>query len=96
VREIWVLRPIRYFSILRNEVNNIASHITAKSWQKQGGGRPGYPPGYGGRRGPPLFRRVQQHAPGRPGDLRHYRPDSPASPGPHQCPALFSLCLVVE
>lgn len=38
VREIWLLRPIRYFSILRNEVNNIASHITAKSWQKQGGG----------------------------------------------------------
>jgi len=38
VREIWVLKPIRYFSILRNEVNNIASHITAKGWQKQGGG----------------------------------------------------------
>ena len=38
VCEIWVLRPIRYFSILRNEVNNIASHLTAKSWQEKGGG----------------------------------------------------------
>lgn len=38
VREIWVLKPIRFFSILRNEVNNIASHITAKGWQKEGGG----------------------------------------------------------
>jgi CRISPR-associated protein Cas5d len=38
VREIWVLRPIRFFSILRNEVNNIASPAAAKSWQKQGGG----------------------------------------------------------
>lgn len=38
VREIWVLKPIRYFSVLRNEVNNIASHISARSWQRQGGG----------------------------------------------------------
>ena len=38
VREIWVLKAIRFFSILRNEVNNIASHITAKGWQKEGGG----------------------------------------------------------
>jgi len=38
VREIQVLRPIRYFSLLRNEVNNIASHRTAQTWQKDGGG----------------------------------------------------------
>lgn len=32
VREIWVLKPIRYFSILRNEVNEPASHRSARSW----------------------------------------------------------------
>lgn len=37
VEEIWVLKPIRYFSILRNEVNSRASADTAKRWQKQDG-----------------------------------------------------------
>ena len=32
VREIWGLKPIRYFSILRNEVNEPASHRAARSW----------------------------------------------------------------
>lgn len=38
VTEIWVLEPIRYFSILRNEVNTKASDRSAKGWQKNGGG----------------------------------------------------------
>ncbi len=38
VREIWVLRPIRHFSILRNELNSKMSHRSAASWQKEGGG----------------------------------------------------------
>ncbi len=38
VEEIWVLKPIRYFSILRNEVNSRASPDVAKRWQKQDGG----------------------------------------------------------
>lgn len=38
VEEIWVLSPIRFFSILRNEVKNRASERTAARWQKQGGG----------------------------------------------------------
>ena len=38
VREIWVLKPIRFFSILRNEVNNIASHIYRQGLAKRGGG----------------------------------------------------------
>ena len=38
VREIWVLRPIRYFSVLRNEVNSRASARRAQEWQTQGGG----------------------------------------------------------
>lgn len=38
VREIWVLKPIRYFSILRNETNKRASDRAATSWQKDGGG----------------------------------------------------------
>lgn len=38
VREIQVLQPIRYFSILRNEVNNIASHHSADGWRNTGGG----------------------------------------------------------
>lgn len=32
VREIWVLEPIRFFSILRNEVNSRASVQAARSW----------------------------------------------------------------
>jgi CRISPR-associated protein Cas5d len=38
IEEIWVLRPIRYFSILRNEVNNKMSDRTARGWAKNGGG----------------------------------------------------------
>lgn len=38
VREIVVLRPIRYFSILRNEVNSRTSERSAKDWSKNGGG----------------------------------------------------------
>lgn len=38
IREIWVLKPIRHFSILRNEVNSRASHRSAAGWQKNGGG----------------------------------------------------------
>lgn len=38
VEEIWVLEPIRYFSILRNEVNTRASERAASAWQKNGGG----------------------------------------------------------
>ncbi len=38
VEEICVLRPIRYFSILRNEVNARASPRTAESWRAAGGG----------------------------------------------------------
>lgn len=38
VEEIWVLNPINYFSILRNEVNSKASRRAAKGWQKRGGG----------------------------------------------------------
>ncbi|MGE5619690.1 MAG: type I-C CRISPR-associated protein Cas5c [Sphingomonadaceae bacterium] len=38
VEEIWVLKPIRYFSILRNEVNGRASERAAASWAKVGGG----------------------------------------------------------
>lgn len=37
VREIQVLRPIRFVSILRNEVNSIASHRSAQGWRKEGG-----------------------------------------------------------
>jgi CRISPR-associated protein Cas5d len=37
IREIWVLRPISYFSILRNEVNSRASVRTARSWEAGGG-----------------------------------------------------------
>jgi CRISPR-associated protein Cas5d len=32
VREVWVLRPIRFLSLLRNEVNSRASYHTATSW----------------------------------------------------------------
>ncbi len=38
VEEIWVLNPIRYFSILRNEVNSRASQQAASTWARQGGG----------------------------------------------------------
>lgn len=38
VREIVVLEPIQYFSILRNEVNSLASGRSARSWEKNGGG----------------------------------------------------------
>ncbi len=38
IEEIWVLNPIRYFSILRNEVNSRASEAAAVRWQREGGG----------------------------------------------------------
>src|SRR3954466_2848545 len=38
VEEIWVLNPIRYFSLLRNEVNSRASQRAAEAWQRSGGG----------------------------------------------------------
>lgn len=38
VREVWVLKPIRYFSILRNEVNSRASERAAAGWERTGGG----------------------------------------------------------
>ncbi len=38
VREIWVLNPIRHFSILRNEVNSKAVVSTAAGWAENGGG----------------------------------------------------------
>jgi len=38
VREIEVLKPIRYFSILRNEVNGRASERSARGWAANGGG----------------------------------------------------------
>jgi len=38
VREIWVLNPIRHFSILRNEVNSRASPGSAVGWADCGGG----------------------------------------------------------
>jgi CRISPR-associated protein Cas5d len=37
VREIVVLKPIRYFSILRNEVNSRASFQVASRWAREGG-----------------------------------------------------------
>ncbi len=38
VEEIRVLKPIRYFSILRNEVNTRQSERSARGWEKNGGG----------------------------------------------------------
>lgn len=38
VREIWVLKPVRYFSILRNEVNTRQSERAASGWRLNGGG----------------------------------------------------------
>jgi CRISPR-associated protein Cas5d len=38
VREIWVLKPIRHFSMVRNEVNSRASEKAAIAWSQKGGG----------------------------------------------------------
>ncbi len=38
VEEIHILKPIRYFSIRRNEVNSRQSDRAARSWQKAGAG----------------------------------------------------------
>lgn len=38
VREIEVLKPIRHFSILRNEMNSVQSERSARSWERNGGG----------------------------------------------------------
>lgn len=38
VREIVVLQPIAYFSVLRNEVNSRASERSARTWESRGGG----------------------------------------------------------
>lgn len=38
VEEVWVLSEIRYFSILRNEVNSHASPRVAAGWREEGGG----------------------------------------------------------
>ncbi len=38
IEEIWVLHPIRYFSMLRNEVNSRASERSARGWERHGGG----------------------------------------------------------
>jgi CRISPR-associated protein Cas5d len=38
VREIVVLSPIRHFSMVRNEVNSVASEKAARSWATEGGG----------------------------------------------------------
>jgi len=38
VREIWVLQPISYTSILRNEISTRQSYRTATKWAKTGGG----------------------------------------------------------
>ncbi len=38
VEEVWVLKPIRFFSILRNEVNSRASERAARVWSGSGGG----------------------------------------------------------
>lgn len=38
VREIAVLRPIKRLSLLRNEVNSVASAKVARAWQTKGGG----------------------------------------------------------
>ncbi|HLY74298.1 MAG TPA: type I-C CRISPR-associated protein Cas5c [Planctomycetota bacterium] len=37
VREIWVLKPIRFFSMLRNEVNAKASSLAARGWSSGDG-----------------------------------------------------------
>lgn len=38
IEEIWVLRPVQYFSILRNEVKKKASERAARGWEQSGGG----------------------------------------------------------
>ena len=38
VEEIGVLRPIRYFSILRNEINSRQTTQIARGWEREGGG----------------------------------------------------------
>lgn len=38
IREIHLLQPIRYFSIVRNEVNSRASERSARGWIQDGGG----------------------------------------------------------
>ncbi len=38
VREIWVLKPVNYFSILRNELNSRQSERAAAGWRQNGGG----------------------------------------------------------
>ena len=38
ITEIWVLNPIRYFSMLRNEVNSRVSDRSATAWGRDGGG----------------------------------------------------------
>lgn len=39
VREIWVLRPVQYFSIVRNEIKTRQSDRTARGWATAGEGR---------------------------------------------------------
>lgn len=38
VEEVWVLEPVSYLSLVRNEVNSRASERAAAGWQKNGGG----------------------------------------------------------
>lgn len=38
IEEIWVLNPIRYFSIVRNEVSSRQSERAAAGWREHGGG----------------------------------------------------------
>jgi CRISPR-associated protein Cas5d len=38
IMAIWVLKPIQYFSILRNEMNHVQSERAARLWQREGGG----------------------------------------------------------
>lgn len=38
IQEIWILRPIRYFSLMRNEVNSRMSDVAARKWQRTGEG----------------------------------------------------------
>src|SRR5881396_2314656 len=38
ITAIWVLKPIHYFSILRNEINHRQSERSASAWQREGGG----------------------------------------------------------
>lgn len=38
VQEIWLLKPVRYFSILRNEINTRQTYRTAQGWRLTDGG----------------------------------------------------------